>query len=103
MPKPHAFYEALEAAIQPKMQNILTAEDGDYWKAVRQGAAPCFSVTNMKKVRAQHLPCACSGSSRKEALLLRLLVIGVWKWWPQLTIAAHTGVCARIRPYVSWV
>lgn len=50
MPKPRAFYEALETAIQPRMQNILTADDGDYWKAVRQGAAPCFSSTNMKKV-----------------------------------------------------
>eukprot|EP00879_Flechtneria_rotunda_P005512 GHRR01005805.1.p1 GENE.GHRR01005805.1~~GHRR01005805.1.p1 ORF type:complete len:446 (+),score=181.55 GHRR01005805.1:1961-3298(+) len=32
------------------MQNILTAEDGPYWKAVRQGAAPCFSSTNLKKI-----------------------------------------------------
>jgi hypothetical protein len=50
MPKPRHFYEALESAVHPKTQNILTADDGDYWKAVRQGAAPCFSVTNMKKV-----------------------------------------------------
>lgn len=49
-PKPRAFYEALESAIKPKLPNIVTAEDGDYWKAVRQGAAPCFSVSNMKKV-----------------------------------------------------
>jgi hypothetical protein len=59
MPKPRHFYEALEAAVHPKTQNILTADDGDYWKAVRQGAAPCFSVTNMKKVCGTY---GCVGS-----------------------------------------
>lgn len=62
MPKPRAFYESLEAAVKPKLPSILTVEDGDYWKAVRQGAAPCFSVTNMKQVGAL-LPASMSALS----------------------------------------
>jgi len=42
--------QALEAAIKPAMPNILTSPDSPYWKAVRQGAAPCFSNNNIKKV-----------------------------------------------------
>lgn len=60
MPKARVVYQALEKAVQPKQRNIVTTEDGDYWKAVRQGTAPCFSMTNLKKVRTAtqqlHLP-----------------------------------------------
>eukprot|EP00775_Hariotina_reticulata_P009275 gene9275-9440_t len=48
--KPRRLYKPLEAAIKPAMPNILTSEDSPYWKAVRQGAAPCFSNNNIKKV-----------------------------------------------------
>jgi hypothetical protein len=53
MPKARVVYQALEVAVKPKQRNIVTTEDGDYWKAVRQGTAPCFSMTNLKKV-SQH-------------------------------------------------
>jgi hypothetical protein len=52
MPKARVIYQALEVAVQPKQRNIVTAEDGPYWKAVRQGTAPCFSMNNFKKVRS---------------------------------------------------
>jgi hypothetical protein len=29
---------------------LLLPADGPYWKAVRQAAAPCFSITNLKNV-----------------------------------------------------
>lgn len=51
MPKARVIYQALEVAVKPKQRNIVTAEDGPYWKAVRQGTAPCFSMNNLKKVR----------------------------------------------------
>jgi hypothetical protein len=40
----------MEIATRPQAANILSAADGDYWRAVRQAAAPCFSMTNMKQV-----------------------------------------------------
>jgi hypothetical protein len=40
----------LELAVHPQVPNILTSDDGEYWKAVRSAAAPCFSASNMKKV-----------------------------------------------------
>jgi hypothetical protein len=43
-------YAAVELSIQPRNPNILSADDGDYWKAVRQAAAPCFSMSNLKQV-----------------------------------------------------
>jgi hypothetical protein len=59
MPKARVVYQALEKAVQPKQRNIVTTEDGDYWKAVRQGTAPCFSMSNLKKVRTaqEHISC----------------------------------------------
>jgi hypothetical protein len=30
--------------------NIVTAGDDAYWRAVRQAAAPCFSMSNLKQV-----------------------------------------------------
>jgi hypothetical protein len=30
--------------------NILSSGDNAYWRAVRQAAAPCFSMSNMKQV-----------------------------------------------------
>lgn len=50
MPKARVVYQALEIAIKPKQRNIVTTEDGAYWKAVRHATAPCFSITNLKKV-----------------------------------------------------
>jgi hypothetical protein len=50
MPKPRHVYAAVELSIQPRNPNILSADDGDYWKAVRQAAAPCFSMSNLKQV-----------------------------------------------------
>ena len=50
LPKPRSIYEALESAYWPKRPNILTSDDDGYWKAVRQAAAPCFSMSNMKQV-----------------------------------------------------
>lgn len=50
LPKPRLIYEALESGVWPKRPNILTSDDDPYWRAVRQAAAPCFSMSNMKKV-----------------------------------------------------
>lgn len=50
MPKPRHMYAAVEMSIQPRNPNILSADDGEYWKAVRQAAAPCFSMSNLKQV-----------------------------------------------------
>jgi hypothetical protein len=50
LPKPHFLYQALENGTKPKVPSILTSPDGDYWKAVRQAAAPCFSMSNLKQV-----------------------------------------------------
>jgi hypothetical protein len=50
MPKARVVYQALEVAVRPKQRNIVTTEDGYYWKAVRQGTASCFSMSNLKKV-----------------------------------------------------
>jgi hypothetical protein len=49
-PKPREIYEVMEIATRPQAANILSAADGDYWRAVRQAAAPCFSMSNMKLV-----------------------------------------------------
>lgn len=62
-PKARVIYQALEVAIKPKQRNIVTAEDspGPYWRAVRWATAPCFSITNLKKVCCMletHLSCA---------------------------------------------
>lgn len=51
MPKAHVVYQALEGAVKGGHRNIVTTEDGEYWRAVRQGTAQCFSMSNMKKVR----------------------------------------------------
>lgn len=50
MPKARVVYAALEGAVRPRQRNIVTSEDGDYWRAVRAGTAPCFSMSNLKKV-----------------------------------------------------
>jgi hypothetical protein len=42
-------YKAFEAG-EPKRPNIITSDDDAYWKAVRQAAAPCFSMSNLKQV-----------------------------------------------------
>lgn len=51
MPKARVVYQALEGAVKGGHRNIVTTEDGEYWRAVRQGTAQCFSMSNMKKVR----------------------------------------------------
>lgn len=75
MPKPREVYAPLEKAIQPSMPSVLTAEDGPYWKAVRQAAAPCFSNSNLKNVSKQ----ARQGSNVTGLLALCTLcvVLGV--------------------------
>ncbi|WIA20759.1 hypothetical protein OEZ85_005126 [Tetradesmus obliquus] len=50
MSKPNEVYKPLEKALTPSLPSILTAADGPYWKAVRQAAAPCFSISNLKNV-----------------------------------------------------
>eukprot|EP00878_Enallax_costatus_P014325 GHUV01014984.1.p1 GENE.GHUV01014984.1~~GHUV01014984.1.p1 ORF type:complete len:220 (+),score=33.31 GHUV01014984.1:428-1087(+) len=49
-PKAHDLYAPLEKATIPPTPNIVTSEDGPYWKAVRHATAPCFSASNLKKV-----------------------------------------------------
>jgi cytochrome P450 len=44
-------YAALELGSTPHVHNILSSLDTPYWKAVRSGLAPCFSLSNLKKVR----------------------------------------------------
>lgn len=50
-------YSAMELATRPHLPNILTSPDNAYWKAVRQGVAPCFSATNLKQVCTLHWQC----------------------------------------------
>lgn len=50
LPKPREIYESMEISTRPKVPNIVTANDGHYWRAVRQAAAPCFSMSNLKQV-----------------------------------------------------
>jgi hypothetical protein len=50
LPKPREIYESMEIFTRPKVPNIVTANDGHYWRAVRQAAAPCFSMSNLKQV-----------------------------------------------------
>jgi hypothetical protein len=52
LPKPHHLYVALESSYSPKRPNILTSNEDAYWKAVRQAAAPCFSMSSLKQVRS---------------------------------------------------
>jgi hypothetical protein len=40
----------MEIFTRPKVPDILTSNDDAYWKAVRQAAAPCFSMSNLKQV-----------------------------------------------------
>jgi hypothetical protein len=40
----------MEIFTRPQRPNILTSDDGDYWRAVRQAVAPCFSMSNLKQV-----------------------------------------------------
>jgi hypothetical protein len=42
-------YQALDNG-NPPLPNILTSGEDAYWRAVRQAAAPCFSMSNMKQV-----------------------------------------------------
>jgi cytochrome P450 len=61
LPKPREMHQALEVGVSPAIQNILTSPDGPYWKAVRQGTAPCFSASNLRKAwtRAAAAAAAC--------------------------------------------
>jgi cytochrome P450 len=52
VPKDRSMYWPLELGVKPQLPNILTDSDGPYWKAVRTAVAVCFSITNLKKVRA---------------------------------------------------
>ena len=52
LPKARELYNELEFGTKPHTASILTASDGPYWKALRQGIAPCFSITNLKHVSA---------------------------------------------------
>jgi hypothetical protein len=40
----------MEIFTKPQRPNIVTSDDGDYWRAVRQAVAPCFSMSNLKQV-----------------------------------------------------
>jgi cytochrome P450 len=50
-PKNTDLYGPLELGTFPQVHNILSSSDNAYWKAVRTGLAPCFSISNLKKVR----------------------------------------------------
>jgi cytochrome P450 len=50
LPKSRELYMELEFGTKPHTASILTASDGPYYKALRQGIAPCFSITNLKHV-----------------------------------------------------
>lgn len=69
LPKPQFLYELLSAGIYPKRLNLVTSPDGDYWKAVRQATAPCFSMSNLKQVGAQ------SGGYRDVTMPQRVVLI----------------------------
>eukprot|EP00775_Hariotina_reticulata_P010115 gene10115-10272_t len=45
-----AAHQPLENAVKPELPNIVTSAENAYWKAVRQGAAPCFSNNSIRKV-----------------------------------------------------
>ena len=53
LPKPRALYEPFDKSYTPSVPNIFSSADDAYWKAVRQAAAPCFSISNLKQVGGQ--------------------------------------------------
>jgi cytochrome P450 len=60
VPKERRLYGLLEVATEPRMQNIVTASDGEYWKAVRQAWMKCLTSVNLKRVSvAQDLRSSC--------------------------------------------
>ncbi|KAF6250905.1 cytochrome P450 [Scenedesmus sp. NREL 46B-D3] len=67
MPKPNEAYKPLEKALKPSLPSVLTATDGPYWKAVRQAAAPCFSMSNLKNVMPLVLELTKRVAARMEA------------------------------------
>jgi len=50
IPKERRVYGLLEVATEPRMQNIVTASDGEYWKAVRQAWMKCLTSVNLKRI-----------------------------------------------------
>jgi len=58
LPKPHAVYEMMEAMVSPRKPNILSSTDSQYWRAVRQATAPCFSLSNLKQVGWKAMACS---------------------------------------------
>ena len=52
IPKARQLYAALEAGVTPRTPNLLTADDGPMWRAVRAAVAPAFSGASLKQVRA---------------------------------------------------
>jgi cytochrome P450 len=50
LPKARQIYAALEIGVTPRTPNMLSADDGALWKAVRAAVAPAFSATSLKQV-----------------------------------------------------
>jgi hypothetical protein len=51
LPKYAELYQPLELLVKDKKPNLVSSKEDAYYKAVRQGVAPCFSMTSLKQVR----------------------------------------------------
>lgn len=60
-PKSRAIYKGMESLSEPRIMNMLTAPDAEYWKALRTAWMACFTSTNLKRV---------SGSTLEVAFIL---------------------------------
>jgi cytochrome P450 len=50
IPKDRVVYHAMESASDPRLPNLVSASDGEYWKAVRGAWMKCFTSVNLKQV-----------------------------------------------------
>ena len=54
LPKYAELYKVLEMLVKDRRPNLVSSKDDAYYKAVRQGVAPCFSMTSLKQVYFIH-------------------------------------------------
>ncbi|KAI8464971.1 MAG: cytochrome P450 [Monoraphidium minutum] len=64
IPKARQLYAALEAGVQPQTANLLTADDGPMWKAVRSAVAPAFSASSLKQALPWVVDCTRRTAAR---------------------------------------
>ena len=80
LPKYAELYQPLELLVKDRRPNLVSSKDDAYYKAVRQGVAPCFSMTSLKQVRCSQDLATCSGLHSQPfqwRCLMCLLVLNI--------------------------